>query len=263
MPIHLAEPDTTRLVDSPLTLVVCQVRHERNIAVADAKRALAVHDALKDAYPKIDENAVQDISVLAGPSGVQQLPGEAMRGWRLRSKDEKWTAVLMPDFYALETTLYEDWTDYSHRLDALTAAVTEFLGPTIERRLGIRYVSRLTDPEVQDPTGWIGKIDNALLGTVAHAGLGSGVLTSQGIVQLEAENDIQVLLRHALFKDAPSSSGWDYIIDQDCYREGGRHLTVGEVKGGSEAIHRVALQVFQSALHPDYFRRLKQGHDAD
>src|SRR5579862_2582279 len=112
MVFRLPEPVTDRLNHSPLNLVVCQVRHERNSAVAEAPRAFAVHEAVKAQYPKIDENASQDMGVLTGPAGVQAIPGETNRGWRFRSKDEAWTAVVMPDFFALETTHYADWDDY-------------------------------------------------------------------------------------------------------------------------------------------------------
>ena len=123
MTIQLPGPVTTMLDVSPLNLVVCQVSHEYT-PVEDGTGARAIYETLKSDYPQFDANATQDIGILQGPTGVQALPPTATsRGWRLRSKDGAWTAVIMPEFFALETTRYSDWQDYKTRLIALGSAV--------------------------------------------------------------------------------------------------------------------------------------------
>ena len=245
-----------------LQLVVCQVRHEHNSAIGDSERALSVHNALRDDYPKFDDHVAQDVRVLAGPAGVQPMTGETLHGFRFRSRDDSWTVVVMPDFFALETTKYDDWADYNKRLRAVTTAVESSLSPVIERRLGIRYVTRLIDPLVRMPHDWVGKIDDSLLGAIAHPGLSEGLLNSQAVVLLQASEDIQVLLRHGCFPEQDGSGSYSYLLDHDCFSRGrAAILGRGHNEGRASRIHTVALQIFQAALTPEYFRQLWKGDE--
>lgn len=258
MGLQLADPITDRLARSPLSLVVCQVKHERNPHVADPKRALALHEVVKVSYPTFDENATQDVNMIVGSGGLQALPSETNRGWRLRSADEAWTVVVMSDFFALETTAYIDWDDFRDRLQTLTQTVEKEFGPSIERRIGLRYVDRIVDSSVTRPTDWRGKIDPALLGPIAHDELGPGVTTTQGLVQLKIDQATNVVLRHGCFADAESDGDSVYLLDHDCARETTRPFVADDVMASVDSLHTTALQVFQASLTTDYFESLRK-----
>ena len=162
--LQLTEPSTERLERSPLELVVCQVRHERNLAVGDAKRAPEVYNGLGGRggkYPDFDEAAGDALNITGGPAGVATTTDQ-QRGWNCRSADGAWTVVLMPDFFALETRACTDWTDFSARLDELVRMVEAALEPSLEQRLGLRFIDRIKDPAVRSPGGWEGWIDDRL-----------------------------------------------------------------------------------------------------
>src|SRR5713101_3184881 len=111
----LPAPETRRLQRSPLELVVCQVRHERNAAIADAKRAFAVRDGLVAKYPNDEEATGLALNITGGLAGVSTATDQ-QQGWNFKSDDGAWTVVLMPDFFALETRAYADWEDFSGRI---------------------------------------------------------------------------------------------------------------------------------------------------
>lgn len=182
--LQLQAPRTERLERSPLELVVCQVRHERNLAVADAKRALAVHAGLEELYPSIDEAANMALNILGGPAGVSTA-ADPQRGWNVHSTDGNWTVVLMPEFFALETRGYVDWDDFAARLTTLVGLVDEVLEPSLEQRLGLRLIDRITDPRILTPTAWKGWIDDHLLGPVLHEAFGPAIKSIQQVVQLD------------------------------------------------------------------------------
>ena len=83
MALVLPPPKTEKLDRSPLSLVVCQVRHERTLAASEPKRAVSVHDAVKDSYPVLEEQAGQELTIAAGQLGMQAVPGAVNRGWKL------------------------------------------------------------------------------------------------------------------------------------------------------------------------------------
>ncbi len=255
MPLTLPEPSTTQLVHAPLEQVVCQVRHDRNLAVADATRALAVREALGDGYPHMEEQAQQQLSFLAGPAGFAPLPGGTeQRGWRFRSANGAWTVALLPDFFALECTGYTSWTEFRTRLTDLTLAVHEHLHPTLELRLGLRYIDRITRPVVSTPTAWTGLIHDNLIGPALHPDFRSALSGVQGVLQMTAEDGGEVLLRHGTQPD--DSGNWPYLLDTDCYRASSRRFAPDTLLADAGHLHRLALQVFQASITPRLFELL-------
>jgi uncharacterized protein (TIGR04255 family) len=257
--LELPEPSTERLARSPLELVVCQVRHERNLAVADAKRALAVHGGLGGKYPGIDEATGVALNITGGPAGVSTATDQ-QHGWNVRSTDGAWTVVLMPDFFALETRAYTDWDDFSARLDELVRLVEQALEPSLEQRLGLRFIDRITDPRIASPKEWEGWIDDHLLGPVLHGAFGPAIKSIQQVLQLDGGDDMEVLLRHGcLLEGAADDQAWHYLLDHDCSRSRGREFSPDAIREGVEHLHLLALRVFQAAVTPKLFDHLRGG----
>ncbi|MBC6450686.1 TIGR04255 family protein [Actinokineospora xionganensis] len=245
------------MTNSPLQLVVCQVRHERNLAVADVTKALAIREALGD-Y-KLEEARQQQIEFLASPEGVSPLstPLE-QHGWRLRSRDVTgWTVSLRPESFALESSGYTSWTDFRDRLEPLVRAVHEHLKPAAELRLGLRYIDRIKLPDIARPLDWQGYIDDRLLGPLLNTQLGASIRGQQQAVQLQGPNGSQVLLRHGV--EADDSGGWPYVLDTDCSRGDSRAFDADDVLEGAHSLHRLALQIFQTAVTPALIKRLIEG----
>jgi uncharacterized protein (TIGR04255 family) len=259
MALSLPEPATEKLKRSPLSLVVCQVRHEENMAARDAKRALRVHEAIEIQYPVLEEQAGQELTIAAGPLGVQTMPGVQQRGWKMRSEDQRWNAVVMPEFFSLETTSYDDWPDFRTRLEALTRAVSAAIEPSLEQRVGLRFIDRITHPEVASPKDWARWIDAAFLGPIAHERVGEGITTSQQIVQVDAGDGRSMIIRHGAVRDTEADGQWTYLFDQDCYVQRGRAFDADQVLGVAESLHTLALQVFQQAITSDLYEYLKGG----
>lgn len=253
MALSLPSPRTEQLPHAPLQLVVCQVRHDRNLAVADAGRALAVRDALAHEYPVVEEQAQQELSFVAGPLGVAGVSGGEQRGWRFQSEDKLWTIALLPDFFALECTGYTSWSDFRARLTELARAVEEHLRPALEMRLGLRFVDQIRYPRASHPASWSGLIEDALLGAVQHAPFADALEALQSVAQLRG-TDAQVLLRHGTSPD--QDGNWTYLLDTDCFRSVSRRFSAETLLGDAEGLHRLALQVFQASITDRLYRIL-------
>jgi uncharacterized protein (TIGR04255 family) len=254
--LELPAPDLRHLVRSPLELVVCQVRHERNVAVADAKRAFAVRDGLGDKYPSDEEATGLALNITGGPLGVSTATDQ-MQGWNFKSADGAWTVVLMPDFIALETRAYTDWDDFSLRLDELVRQVEEVLRPDLERRVGLRFIDRITDPRITSPTGWEGWINERLLGPILHDAFGSSIKSIQQVLQLDGGDDMEVLLRHGcLVEGPPPDQAWHYLLDHDCSRSRGRTFSSDNIMETTKRLHELALSVFQASITPKLYDHL-------
>lgn len=253
---NLPEPSLERLRHSPLDLVVCQIRHDRDSSAADPKKALKIRDALDGAYPVMDEMSDTELAVAGNAKGVQSVQhGTRTSGWKLQSPDGEWTVVVTPESYALETSRYLDWDDFAERLHHLTDAVADQFDITIQKRLGLRYVDRISAADIERPQEWEPWIHPTLLGPILHPGFGAAVKAMQGTVTFDVEDANQVVLRHGIVKTG--DDGWSYLLDHDCFHDEAVEFAPDTVMRRAEELHTIALQVFQAAITSEMFRLLK------
>lgn len=261
-PLRLPEPDDAPMRRSPLSLVVCQIRHDRVLAVADSRRALEVQNRLEGRYPQIDERRSLAFALAGQMGGTPPAPmaQEGPSGWQFKSDDGAWTVTLDAEFFSLETSAYTSWIDFRARLESLSNAVLGVLEPALELRLGLRYVDEIVHPEVSSPTGWKGWVRGELLGPLAYEPFGHAIRAAQQQLEFDAGNGFRVTFRHGT---APITRdpGWVYVMDHDCFRQIGAPLSTGAILGATDDLHRIALQVFQNAITERLYRYLVGGDE--
>lgn len=260
MPLKLPAPQTDQLQHSPLDLVVCQIRFEKQVAVSDARVAKKIFDRLnKDAgtYKQIDEATANNNEIVLGPQGPVSSSQTQLPGWRLPAHDEGWAAVLFPSHVALETVSYKTWEDpFQPRLQALIEAVAEEIDPAFEQRLGLRYIDRIQQPSLSTAAEWAKYIREEFAGPLASQNLGGSVAGAHQQLVIEIDEDVSCQMRHGtLFNDETNSH--DYLIDCDISRSGGRPFDVGSITEQLEAFHTSALQLFQAVANEDLMKELR------
>lgn len=255
-PLSLADPRDETLERSPLRLVVCQVRHDRVAAVADASRALRVHEAIKSDFPKVDQTIEETFNLAAGPNALAANRAEPQLGWRFLSEDGDWTATLSHSHFAIETSAYGRWDGFKNRLTSLTRAVSDVLSPSVELRLGLRMVDHITHPDAISPEGFRGLIVEDLLGPLNPGVLSPSVRSTQALVELEGPEGTTVNLRHG-YTIVDGSAG--YLLDHDCFRQVGHTFDVDAILRTTDLLHRLAKQVFDAAITDDLYQYLRGG----
>lgn len=249
--LSLPEPDTRRLSRSPLELVVCQVRHERKLAVAEAQVALAVHEKLGGAegrYPDLDEITGAEVNLVVGAGAMPNVSETKSSGWRFAAADGKWVVTMMPDHFALETTAYTTWEeDFQPRLAELVGAVAEHVTPTFERRIGLRYIDRIAELNLGSVAAWEPYLRPELLGLALHPGIGSGVRQSQQHLLIEITDGVRAGLRHGPVVD-PNKAEVDYQLDFDISRQQSRPFDPGAITAAADQFNIFALQLFQASV---------------
>jgi uncharacterized protein (TIGR04255 family) len=252
MPLDLPVPRKGRLARSPLALAVCQVRYEDLPSVTGSQAMLAIHQSLggrKGQYPIAEQFELTTLNVqIVGPA-PQSPTSVIKKGWRLRSEDSRWAITLMPDHVALETTKYTTWEDdFRIRLAALLDAVTEHVRPTIEQRLGLRYVNRIVEPKVGKPTELRDYIASELLGLILHEDFGEMVSGAQQQLDLDAGEGVHIAMRHGFIRDGDREGAPTYLIDFDIFRQGVQAFDVEDIKVSADSFNELALRLFQRSL---------------
>jgi uncharacterized protein (TIGR04255 family) len=262
MPLELPPPDHTPLTTSPLVQVIAQLRFEEHSSVSDSQTARDFHEALGGAageYPAV-QNLVggQRVTVSISPTGQPVANTKPSEGWRFSSKDSTgWAVALFPDSVGLETTAYTTWEHFSSRMSDVLDIVARVVNPAFEQRLAVRFIDRIRGQGISSPAGWAPFISEHFLGPILHPGLGPAVRGAQQVLQLDLGNEEYCGLRHLVLPAENDASLFDYLLDFDIFREGGRPLDVESAKEVLDRFNDYGEQLFQASITSALMERLR------
>jgi len=259
----LPEADSSPLPHAPLELAVCQLRFEERVAVTEPRTILNLQASIASEtsvpFAKLEPVKRAQIEFAFGPqvSGATQ-PQVLASGWKLESDDGVWTITVMPDQVIVETTRYPGWeSGFRPVLHALIGAVGEFVQPSFEQRLGLRYINGIRVEDVQSPMGWKSYIAPSLLGVLSDEVLGPGVRASQQQLSLELNDDILCTMRHGLAGGNAAGDQPAYVLDYDVFRDRGQSFDVDSLKLASDNLNDFALRLFHASITEELLERLR------
>jgi uncharacterized protein (TIGR04255 family) len=138
--VHLAEP--------PLNLVVAQVRFPPILALdfdAGRERVAEFQDRIRGTYPMVGEGREVGVE-LAEPDFAPKTTAGVLH--RFTSPKHAWQVSLARSFVALQTATYTERSDLVDRLREVLDAVAGTIHPEVCERIGVRYSSRIADPDL-------------------------------------------------------------------------------------------------------------------
>lgn len=144
MPLNFPRRPDVRLLRSPLTEVVCQVRYPTILRIANEDPA-AFQERVRRRFPRFEreEEFLFQLQFMSG--GITEPPPvlPPSRLYRFRTIDEHTAITLTTDFYALSTTKYTVWEDFAQDLTMVHEAVQQVYQPSFAVRIGLRYVDHI------------------------------------------------------------------------------------------------------------------------
>ncbi|BCT74180.1 hypothetical protein SCMU_00220 [Sinomonas cyclohexanicum] len=211
-----------RLQSNPLALVLCQIRWPEFGHLQTDLRSIALSfgAALPD-YPIFEE--VREMAYQITPEGVQQHPGDTLFHWT--SVDRKWHVMLSRRFVSLFATTYEEFDELACRLQDLLENVAVHVKIPLVERVGVRYVNRLSNPDVLSDLG--GYVRPEVLGYASLAPVSRDVVVTSSTNQVQyAIGDIGLRVRSGVLpanetvdpavSPLPSPS---WVLDLDAFSE--------------------------------------------
>lgn len=267
MAIAVAQKSTKheRLKRSPLVLVVAQVRFPTVLRVSDRDFVAPFQEAIRASYPVASEE--QEIQMVIGPHGAQQLPGQ--KQWRFHSRDSQCSLVLSDTAFTLETRNYKDADDFLGRFSEALAALELHVKPALCDRIGLRYVNEIRQPQATNATSWHGLIDPAFLGPI-DGELGRRYQVARTIedISIARGPDEFISLKHGFLPEgttivptAPNSAapvvGPFYLLDIDHFLVRRGDFDVAFARETLEKFHSVIYDLFRIALTEQLYRRLE------
>ncbi|WP_084534566.1 TIGR04255 family protein [Nocardia yamanashiensis] len=143
-PFAAQEPGNIPLSSAPLVRTIAQVRfpHLTRFTINEDEVAHGVAAALAEQYPVMEVG--RDVSVVITPEGVSET-ANATRIWRVSSSDRVWQISFTGTFLSIDTTSYDNRSDFAQRLNEAWLALNRQIEVPYIDRLGIRYVNQVTD----------------------------------------------------------------------------------------------------------------------
>lgn len=264
MPMTLPALDDRPLGRSPLAVVVFQVKYEQNLSVGAGDTGLRVHEQLggpDGRYVRVEPVQMANSAIQVSPLGLSQLPSSSVpsRGFRMTNENGTLILSLMPEFASVETTAYGAWKDdFRERIREFLDALAQHLNPRVEERIGLRYVNRITEPEVSIPSDFQGILSDGLLGAVANEFWGPGVTGSQQQLELDVGDGIRCVLRHGTLPRSTGIGLEGYLLDIDTFRAQPRRFGLDSIMQACDKLNEAALGIFQESLAKGYLDRLRE-----
>jgi len=133
-----------RLLRSPLTEVVCQVRFPPILRIVNEAPA-AFQECIRERFPRFETE--DGFLFQLQFSGSEPIPSSTThptsRLFRFQDAEGDSAVTLSTDFFALSTSRYTVWEDFAQDLALIQEAVQATYAPGFSTRVGLRYVDRL------------------------------------------------------------------------------------------------------------------------
>lgn len=257
-----------QLASHQLAQVLCQVRFSPVLRIRQDDSVIAFQEAIRHTYPRYAKQ--QGMALLLTPEGVQQQAAPAAQH-RFDDSDETFTAILSPDFVALETNKYTDVDDFVGRVVALAEAVGEHFEPEELQRVGLRFINELRFAAPDAKAEMREAIMPMLLGAVGSDELLNAVAGAQQILELAGDND-RMLVRHGLHPQGgstvdqlvaqnqprPEFAQPFYLLDIDVYNDRSTPYSVEGIEATLREFNDDIRSFFAWGVREEY-RRTKLG----
>ncbi|WP_322753261.1 TIGR04255 family protein [Frankia sp. Cas3] len=134
------------LRSAPLVRVIAQLRFPQLASMADGGVAHALASEMSRDYPLFEK--AREINPIIAGSTISQQEQVASPVWRLQTADGTWLVTLERSSLSLEALAYAGRRDFRDRLIQLARVFINRAEPPRFDRFGIRYINRVTDPEI-------------------------------------------------------------------------------------------------------------------
>jgi uncharacterized protein (TIGR04255 family) len=261
--LMLPDPPDERLEHSPLALVVWQLRYDQQPTLATPNAGVRLHQLLggrEGEYPLLEEIQNATLSIQGAPGAVPAAAQTIQRsGWRVSNHQRSTSVVFATDALTVETSAYGRWaTDFRPLVANALAALLEVAEPVIEHRVGLRYVDRMGDRGITEPSGWRGQLADWSLGAIASAAVGPSVAASELTHAIRVDEESSARLRISVFPDDGELTG---VVDIDVFRENSRGLDAEDVLAAADRFRVACKQLFLASIEPALYEALR-GNDA-
>lgn len=144
-PLSGPPPTEIPLAHAPLVRVIAQVRFPTILKIRKPDSVADFQETIRSVYPILEKEQVKKVTV-QDTGGAPSVEEEVI--WRFHDKERNWRVSLGTGFIALEAFRYDSRKDFLTRLKAVLVGIETSLQPQEAIRIGIRYIDRIDNDNV-------------------------------------------------------------------------------------------------------------------
>jgi uncharacterized protein (TIGR04255 family) len=244
-----------RLARPPLVQALGQIRYPVRARLQTLDGIAPLQDRLTDLFPYMNQEQVQQLSLLVGPGGPATSETQTTRTWRF-TDDAGWALVVAADSATLSIgPQYGSFEEFHTRFRVVVDALRDVGGIPRCDRLGLRYVDIAETPPGNEGA-WRSWFRPELTGWPATSVVGptTRVITSITQTQLAAAPvgelagppvDIQAIVRHGYIPPGTLVPGVlpqqttdaAFLIDIDLFVDGHQVFDADELSRQITMLH--------------------------
>ena len=263
-----------RLARPPLVEALGQVRFPVRAKLATLDGIAPVQELIEAAFPYMNQQQVQQVSLLMGAAGPAAAESQTAQTWRF-TDDSGWSVVIAPDTATQSVgPQYGAFDEFSDRFRTVLTGLAEGAGVSRADRLGVRYLN-IAEVPPGDEGAWRQWFRPQLTGWSGSEAVGdtTRLITSITQTQLAAEPvgelsgppvDVQAIVRHGFIPPGTMVPGVlprqpqspAYLLDIDLFIDGAQTFDVDELARQATMLHDQIDRFFFWAVAPagrEYF----------
>jgi uncharacterized protein (TIGR04255 family) len=244
------------LKHSPLSFVVAQVRFPTVVSIDTGDFIGPFQELIRSEYGDLRRDVEGRVAV--GPEGISAEQGVV---WRFSQLDGDWEVALTSDFVALATNRYTNRADFHSRFEFLLVALDKWLAPRKARRLGVRYINRLTGQDLDkiselvrsdvlgpygSPTPDTVSLHHSLTDCEYRLGDDTGFRARWGVLDSKTTFDVAV--------EPLEVQSW--VLDLDAWR-GEQDFNIEELRSQVSRFGEVIYRYFRWAVTEEFIEAFK------
>lgn len=248
LPYRLVATNHVRLAQSPLKVMLGQVRYPAILALSDANYLAPLQEALRSEYP--DFGVEQQVGLQVGERGV--LRTEESKQWKLSSSDGIWSVVVGQSSLVLQSSSsdYTDYAEFRERFATVWSSALALLRPGRRVQQGLRYVNHIEGE--RSGQEWARIVNPELLGAIGTGRFDGDI--EQSVAELVLRRpDGQLKIKHGVVRAGPEAR-IGYLLDFD-YVTQDRPDALGEksVLEQFDAFHHLIYALFRWSVTAEAF----------
>ena len=241
MPPKFPKVQRVELQQSPLVLVVCQIRFPAIVDLDERHPPGKFQRLLKFRYPVADIR--QNLSLEVPQPEIVRASREVF--WSFEDPQREWTVSIGQRFLSLETKRYRTFNEFIKRFRAVLDAARKVHPIEIRERIGLRYVDRIarSDQDNKLPEDWPSRVNQNFIPLRSMRGSGEPQLAN---IETRFCFDGHVLAVRSAFVDKgfPGAPNDQLILDFDCYSE-----EKGELSGINQLLEEFRSTCYNAFRH--------------
>jgi uncharacterized protein (TIGR04255 family) len=243
------------LAKPAIELAVAEVRFDSAIGAVSQELALAFRQKIRDSgfgMEQLEPVVTHEVDIQMGPEGGRAVGRAAAQGYVSRDAETGVAVTLMPTSVGVQTNGYVRWSQTMQPvIQTALAAVAELVGPTLRKRIGLRYINRFVDPARRAPSDWAGAFEPWLLGPTTEGALAPRIRSSQQQLELAWDDRTNGVLRHGAFLDPAASGACSYMLDIDISDTDTEVFDSAECSARITGLNRQAAELFRDVVRQE------------